>query len=142
MYPLTAKGFNVIEGIADLSQQFVKIADQATKAEADGLGEIAGIGYRKAIEFLIKDYCIKIHPDNATSIRKLPLAQCIEQFVKDSNVKECAKRATWLGNDEAHYERIWTDHDVKDLKTLIRLTQHWISNEILTEQYLGDMKAK
>lgn len=141
-YPLTAKGFDVVEGIAELSPQFAKIANQAAKAEADGLEEIAGIGYRKALEFLIKDYCIKVNPAKAPVIKKLSLAQCIEDFVKDSNIKTCAKRAVWIGNDEAHYERVWTDHDVKDLKMLIRLTQHWISNERLTEQYLKDIDPK
>jgi hypothetical protein len=33
----------------------VEIAQQASDAEQYGLDQIAGVGYRKALEFLIKD---------------------------------------------------------------------------------------
>lgn len=46
-----------------------------------------------------------------------------------------AKRAVWLGNDETHYVRIWTEHDVKSLKMLIDLTIHWIDADALSDQF-------
>lgn len=48
-----------------VSPQFATIFSQASKAEAYGLDAIAGVGYRKALEFLIKDYCCSQHSDNA-----------------------------------------------------------------------------
>ena len=68
--------------------------------------------------------------------------QCITHYVSDGNVKTCATRATWLANNETHYERIWTDHDIEDLKVLIRLTQNWIDNELLTAHYVAEMNSK
>lgn len=141
-HPMSHKKFDVLEGIDAISPRFREIANQAAKAESDGLDQIAGMGYRKALEFLIKDYCIKLQPDKETEIKKQLLGACIQNFVLDQNIKNCASRAAWLGNDETHYERVWTDHDVKDLKILIRLTQNWISNERLTAQYLEDLKPK
>ena len=69
------------------------------------------------------------------------LATCIENYVTDPRIKEIAKRATWLGNDETHYQRRWIDKDLSDLKTLIRLTLHWIEAEHLTEEALKSMPA-
>ena len=57
----------------------------------------------------------------------------------DPRLKQCAERATWLGNDETHYERKWIDRDVDDLKTLIRLTVNWVESALLTEKYAKGM---
>ena len=57
-------------------------------------------------------------------------------------MKECAKRAAWLGNDETHYTRKWEDKDVKDLKLLVHLTVNWIDNVLLTQKYISEMDAK
>jgi hypothetical protein len=54
-------------------------------------------------------------------------------------VKECAKRAAWLGNDETHYTRKWETKDVSDLKLLVKLTVNWIDNVLLTEKYIAEM---
>lgn len=47
---------NFSEAITSLSPNFVSIYKQAALAESLGLDQICGIGYRKAIEFLVKDY--------------------------------------------------------------------------------------
>ncbi len=139
IYPKIHKDAPVANGILDISPRFVKILQQATKADSQNLEEVSGIAYRKALEFLIKDYCIHKSPAKASDIRTSKLAQCITSFISDANIKECAKRAAWLGNDEAHYERVWTSHDIGDLKTLIQLTQNWIANELLTAKYLEEL---
>ncbi|MNF08429.1 hypothetical protein D3C80_2088550 [compost metagenome] len=64
----------------------------------------------------------------------------IEGFVTNENVKQCAKRAIWLGNDETHYVRKWVDKDIKDLKLLIQITVNWIQQEVITKKLLEDMK--
>ena len=87
----------------------------------------------------MKDYLIKQKPDKETEIRKNFLGKCIELYVDDINIKVCAERATWLGNDETHYERKWEDKDIKDLKNLIELTVTWIELNIRTKNYLEEM---
>jgi hypothetical protein len=120
---------------------FEEIFSQAMEAESHGLGEIAVCGYRRALEFLIKDYCISKDSGAKATIEKEFLGACINNRVKDANIKACATRAAWLGNDETHYVRRWTNKDINDLKTLINLTMNWIVNEVLTNKYLDEMSA-
>jgi len=128
--------------IEEISPNFVKIFSQASAAEAYELDEIAGVGYRKALEFLIKDFLVSEDPDSADDILSERLATCVRNRVSDQNVKKCAERAVWLGNDETHYVRRWENKDIQDLKILIRLTMAWIVNSTLTNQYLEDMPGK
>ncbi len=55
-----------------------------------------------------------------------------------SLLREIAKRAAWLGNDETHYVRKWEGKDLEDLKRLISLTIHWIEMEKLTADVMAD----
>ena len=127
--------------VEEISQNFCDIYREAHKAEEFGLKQICGVGYRKAFEFLIKDYLIGKRPADKASIERTMLGTCIENYVTDPRIKEIAKRATWLGNDETHYQRRWIDKDLSNLKTLIRLALHWIEAEHLTEEALKSMPA-
>lgn len=132
----------LFEEVVEISPDFKEIYCQAAAAEADGLDQISGVGYRKALEFLIKDYCVSRHKDKENDIRKAFLSPVIKNYVTDPNVKACAELATWLGNDETHYVRKWVDKDISDLKTLIDLTCGWIRNAVLTAKYLEEMKGE
>ncbi|MCT7501399.1 DUF4145 domain-containing protein [Aliarcobacter cryaerophilus] len=139
--PLKPKPIQINDEIKSISPSFYKIFVQANESECLFLDEIAGVGYRKALEFLIKDYCIKNNPDKKEDIIKKPLAKVIDTFMNDApKVKSCATKAVWLGNDETHYERKWEDKDIKDLKILIQLTIHHIESELLTEKFEMEMK--
>lgn len=66
--PMTVQGKSFGPAVEAVSPAFVKIYAEAEQALALGLKEIAGPGFRKALEFLIKDYAKKIsdpstHPD-------------------------------------------------------------------------------
>jgi hypothetical protein len=130
--------------VADISPSFIKIYGQAEAAEAQTLSEIAGVGYRRALEFLIKDYLISQYEDakSQEDIRGLFLGRCIEKYVKNDNLKVVAKRAVWLGNDETHYVRLWEGKDIKDLKGLIALTVNWIEMELRTLELQKDMPER
>lgn len=140
--PLTIATSNFTKIITDISQNFVDVYRQAEEAELRGLKLICGPGYRKALEFLIKDYVVGLNTDKAEEIKKLNLSTCISNHVNDRNVKEVAKRAVWLGNDETHYLRKWDDKDLKDLKILIGLTVRWVETEKMTEEAIKDMPDK
>lgn len=119
--------------ISNLSSQFVKIYNQASAAEASGLDEIAGLGYRKSLEFLIKDFAIHEHPDDEDKIKSMPLAACIRDYIESPNIKTLATRSAWIGNDEAHYVRKQEDRDVGDMKAFIQATVYFISMILITE---------
>lgn len=127
------------ETIKKISPNFCDIYNQALAAEQDNLREICGVGYRKAIEFLIKDYLIKQTPDKEEEIKKAFLGTCIDKKISNDNLKAMAKRATWLGNDETHYLKKWEGKDLEDLKKLIKATIYWIEMEELTKESKEDM---
>jgi hypothetical protein len=139
LIPLTIRTTDQTPVIKGISQDFTSIYAEAEKAELLSLKLICGPGYRKALEFLIKDYVIRSHPNDAETIKKQLLAKCITDYVTDTKVKQVAARAVWLGNDETHYLRKWGDKDLQDLKLLIKLTLHWIEMDELTQAALTSM---
>jgi hypothetical protein len=65
------------ETIVEVSPSFVQIYNQAVAAESAELTEIAGIGYRKSLEFLIKDFAIMQNPNDEEAIKKTFLGTVI-----------------------------------------------------------------
>ncbi len=117
--------------ITNLSKGFTIIYNQSHQAEQSGLDQIAGMGYRKAIEFLIKDFAIYNNPDKKDSIKSMPLSQCIKNYIDNHMIKSLAEKTAWLGNDETHYIRKHTDRDITDLKKFIEATAYFISMSLI-----------
>jgi hypothetical protein len=132
--PLTVSQTKRSDLIRNISPDFLDIYREAEEADLRKLNLICGPGYRKAMEFLFKDYVIGLHHDKADEIKDMPLGQCIMNFVKNDKVKEVAKRAVWLGNDKTHYLRKWNEQDVNGLKRLIELMVQWIEMENMTAE--------
>ncbi|MCX6669643.1 MAG: DUF4145 domain-containing protein [Methanothrix sp.] len=133
------------ENIKSISSSFCSVYTQAKSAEEQGLSDICGVGYRKALEFLIKDYLIskkdELRLDEET-IKKTSLGNCIKNHIRDAKVQEMAELATWLGNDETHYYRKFENKDLSDLKELIHLTMNTIDSNLIFEKHKKDMKPK
>jgi hypothetical protein len=139
--PVEAKRKETPPEIATLSPSFAKIAAQAPTAEANGLDEVAGPGYRKALEFLIKDYAISLQTDDKAKddIKKIQLGNVIGKYLSGDRLPVVSKRAAWLGNDETHYERRWVGKDLEDLKKLISAVEHFIAMEVLVRELPAEM---
>lgn len=136
---------NIPAEITTLSPAFHEIYTETIAAEAHDLTQIAGAGYRKALEFLIKDYCCSKHsgePETVDKIKGMFLGNVINSYIDDTKIQQCAKLATWLGNDEVHYVRLWDKSDLDDLKRLLNLTTYWIEAELLTDEYVSSMTPK
>lgn len=130
------------EYIQSTSKTFVEIYNEASHAESLELKQIVGPAYRKALEFLIKDYAISNKGEDEEKIKGMSLTNCIKTYIEDSKAIDCAKRATWIGNDETHYVKEWKDKDINDMKILMEIVINCIENEILHKQYLADMPYK
>lgn len=117
------------EEITNTSPNFVEIFNQSKAAEAYNLNQIAGVGYRKSLEFLIKDYSCKKNPNEADAIKKTNLAKCISTYINQTEIVATALAATWLGNDETHYIRVWDEMDISNLKSFIEACVYWIIME-------------
>ena len=129
LFPIPCSNTKFSEGVEKLSPSFVKIYHQAEKAENEGLDEICGIGYRKSLEFLVKDYLCDRYPDEAEKIRSELLGAALNR-IENGQIYTLASRATWIGNDETHYIRKHEDSDVEQMKRFINAMVHYIDSEL------------
>lgn len=127
---------SVGDDIKQLSSGYAKFYEQAAQAEAYNLVDLAGMGYRKALEILIKDFCMSSHPEDADSIKSMPLAQCINKYIESTKLKALALRTAWLGNDYAHYTRLFNEYELADLKVFLTATVNWIQSELIADRAL------
>lgn len=107
-----------------------QIYAQALKAEYEQLDHIAGIGYRKALEFFVKDFSIITNPDDEEKIVKMALKQVIEKYIKDEDLKTFALASAYIGNDEGHYYRNNPDKDFTDLKKYLHGVIHYMEMKL------------
>jgi len=121
--------------------RFIKTYLQSLVAESSGLDELAGMGYRKSIEYLVKDWAIQGKPDDKERIEKLWLDVVIKDYYS-GDLKDILQRATWLGNDQSHYNRIFEDFDIDDLKELIVLIMVELDRQAKMEHYIKNIQKK
>ena len=133
--PKSTKSFS--NALSSLSPKFVKIYHQAEIAENSKLKELCGMGYRKALEFLIKDYAISKHPEAQEDIEKSSLSKCIDDFINDNKFKTLAKAATWLGNDETHYVKKHENYNVQDMKRFLNAAIAFVEYELTCDEAAG-----
>lgn len=136
-FPQTQQDKTFSKYIVALSPNFVKIYNEALQAETEGLTEICGLGYRKSLEFLIKDYLSLQLPDDTDEIAKTPLGKLIKEKIENRNIKILAERCAWLGNDETHYIRKHEDYNVQDLKRFLDSIITYIDSELTVLEALS-----
>lgn len=142
-YPASTTEFPFTDRIKALSPKFVEIYRQSEKAENNGLTELCGMGYRKSLEFLIKDYAIAFHPDKETDIVKSQLSPCINEYIDNKRIKSLATASAWIGNDETHYTRKHEDYNVEHLKLFVSSAVSYIDSELayrMAENLLSNPK--
>jgi hypothetical protein len=124
-----------------MSPRFVEIYHQAESAEQFGLTELCGVGYRKALEFLVKDFAISYYPGESEKIRALQLSPCISSYIDNQQLKDLARASAWIGNDETHYTRKHEDYNLEHLKTYIDAIVSYITFN-LTAQEAQELLSK
>lgn len=117
--------------LSQISPRFILSYNQALRAESVGDIELSAIGYRQALECLIKDYAItELNADKNTVIKQ-SLFEAIEIYLKESELISVADVVRILGNDYAHYDRKYPQHDFKLLKTYMDIFIKMIEAKIL-----------
>ena len=140
--PTTFKPEVVSDEIKSVSKSFEAIYAQAQEADHLGLDLISGIGYRKSLEFLVREYCISKFPEKEDEIKGKFLGGLLKDDIEDPRIKSMAERATWLGNDETHYIRKHEGKTVEDLKVLIQLLIRGIESEVLAQKLEDEITKK
>lgn len=120
------------ERIKEISPRFVSVYSQAVKSEKYNLDELSGMGYRKALEILIKDYAIYKYPNDKEKIMKKSLQDALKR-IDTHEIKVLGQVATKIGNDETHYYR---KHDwkISDLKNYIEAIVMFIMSDLSFDQ--------
>lgn len=146
MYPGISPRLEASERIHEISPTYVIIYNESLAAEHMGIKHIAGMGYRKALEFLLNDYLRFKHRNDTQvldAIEETPqLGILINNFVTDPQVRFLATRAAWLGNDQVHYTREWGDKGINDLKKMIQEITYWIERELFIPEVEQEMPRR
>lgn len=131
--PITPNSEGFSQQINTLSPTFALTYAQSQQAEASGLTEICGIGYRKSLEYLVKDYLCHIYPEQEEEIKRELLGKSIKR-IENGKIKTLAERATWIGNDETHYIRKHEDLDINVMKRFILAMVRYVDSELAFEE--------
>ena len=116
--------------INELSPQGCKTYLQAMEAETKGLDTLVGIGLRKSLEFILKDFLIATKPDKKENIKKEFLNTVIQNYIDEPSLTILAQATAWLGNDETHYVKRNSDKDLQDLKKFLHATIRFIEYKL------------
>jgi len=109
------------ESVHIISERFVDLYKQANAAENLNHFELAGTGYRNALEVLIKDYAINELNRPKKEVVKKKLYKAIEDYLPSIDLKNLADVVRILGNDSTHYEQRHKDIDFKTFKNYMNI---------------------
>lgn len=136
VFPNKAPQINISDEICEHFPYFATIYREAAIAESLNLNSICGMGYRKAVEALVKQFVSELQPEEQDKILSEPLAQAIKR-IDSPKVKQLATAATWLGNDQTHLVTKYPEYDVKQLKSFINFLCYYIQAEQEAEKALN-----
>lgn len=109
------------DNLSAISKRFIDIYNQALKAEYNGCYELAAIGYRSALEILVKDFAIKELSEPEETVIKQSLCNAIAQYLKQEDLVKTADVVRILGNDYTHCKRKYPEHDFVLLKKYMEI---------------------
>lgn len=138
---LNLKDGKTIETSKVLESKFIKTYLQSLESEANGHDEISGMGYRKAIEYLVKDWAIQTHPTEKEKILGKWLSAVIQDYFT-GDLKDILERATWLGNDQTHYNKLFDEYNISHLKEIISLIMVELDREFKKRHYIENIEKR
>lgn len=95
------------------------------------------MAYRKALEFLVKDFAIlrNSSPEDIEFIENNMLGKVISTYFNEfPKIQKLSKASAWIGNDETHYTRKHENYDINDLKNFINAVALFISADEMVDQ--------
>lgn len=112
---------DVPKSVATISPRFVKVYTQAEAAHSYQLDEVAGGGYRKALEVLVKDFLIVRRIKDESTVIKMNLHDAIKALPSEV-ATNLAYFTKLLGNDETHFYPELSGKDIEDLRGYLDAT--------------------
>ena len=132
--------FSSFPNLKVLSPDFVNIFNSAHIIDNKWYKEIAWPWYRKAMEFLIKDYIISTLSDDSEKdkVSKMHIMDCLEKYIDNEELKSLSEKTFWLGNDQVHYYQKWEDKDINYLKEMIITAMNYIEMKLRIDKISKD----
>ena len=106
--------------LQDVSPRFIEVYKQSLTADNSGHFALAAIGYRSAVEFLIKDYLVKFRDVAEKDVVKLSLFDAAGKYLPQEMVNT-ADVVRILGRDYVHYDVRHPDIDFSVLRDYTKL---------------------
>lgn len=134
-YPNFTNDINIPEKVQQEYPDFLRILIQSQKAEDSDLNELAGMGYRKALEFFVKEYVTKnlYNGTEKDSILSEPLGETIKRL-ENPLLQSISKASSWLGNDQTHMVQKHPEYGVDDIKKYIKVMTNLVEAEFVAEE--------
>lgn len=119
--PYTPKKPDVPESVAAISERFVKVYTEAESAHSHHLDEVAGGGYRKALEVLVKDFLIVRGIKDEATVIEMSLHDAVKALPSEV-ATNLAYFTKVLGNDETHFYRELSGKSIEELRGYLDAT--------------------
>lgn len=129
---------DIPEDIKNIFPNFYSIYQQTIKAHNVGLHDVAGMGLRKSLEFLIKDFVKMLNKNNTEIINKIDnptttLNYVIKTYLSDfTDIQSLATNSAWFGNDSTHYSKRFPEKDFDDNIQLLQYIVFLIQTKLAT----------
>lgn len=129
--------------LSTISPRFEDAHSEAEGAETFGFTNLAAIGYRRALEILIKDFAIVELGKSEEEVASKKLEVAIATYLQQEQLMNTADVVRILGNDHTHYKEKYPEHDFSLLKhyydIFLRLvvTQYEINHPPVKRQQKG-----
>lgn len=133
LYPQKAI-FDLPHEIKKFYPDFANFYQQAITAEVCNLKDICGMGLRKALEALIKEYALQKFPLEEKHIKNEFLSATVKR-IKNEHIQILARKISWLCNDQVHYSYIkHPEYGLSDIKDFIKALCYFILMEKIFEK--------
>lgn len=121
--------------LVNLSPRFERMYHSAERSENVGDYDLAGMGYRAALEILIKDYAVKFTDESKEKIADYKLNDAISHFYKNNQTAQISADVVRIyGNDYAHWdqpEQFNSEDILTQLKAYLQIFISWINYQLM-----------
>ena len=114
-YP-NSRGKYFSKYIQDLSPDCIRLYNDSSFAFDNNMNDLAGMGYRKSLEYLVKDYAITELKKPEQEVSKKKLYNAIEEYLPNNMLINAADVVRILGNDKTHFQEKFQEYDVQVIK--------------------------
>lgn len=117
--------------IESCSPRFIDLYNQALLAENSGCQDLAAMGFRNALEVLVKDYAIKECGFSEGGVASVNLFKAIGDYLQKPDLVKPADVIRIFGNDYTHYKEKYPDKDYNLLKEYMKIFVSLIRTELM-----------